>query len=404
MPPHCHCPFASDRSGNASEVGVFRRPVSRRRRPSLPAWVAPVAAAGALVACSSDASTASPSVTPTLATDDQTAQTAPPTDVPSTTAATNATTTAATTAATTTIVSTTTTSAVPMPPTIDFATGAIGGYAYLSPSDGLVEEFTSSLRTPTSDTDWRPVPVRERCSFNDEYRYVTWGDLQFLLERAPDQDPIVAGWALGDRTILGPTPPDRVEAPATGLTSDAGVGLGSAPTNLDVAYSIFNSGRLLVIDGVPVYGSIEGGTIADLFSGPLDCPALDLSEFTCTRPIPIRTLPDGTPASDVSRGEGLARWGVDTAGPNGENVVTQILAGPEPTAAQAARNAAIGAQIEPLDVRVVAADDPSSEVANVFVFDSGTDCVRLLQVGPGLDAPQLQEYAGVLADELEERR
>ncbi|MGB3736022.1 MAG: hypothetical protein WA964_13785 [Ilumatobacter sp.] len=309
--------------------------------------------------------------------------------------------------ATSTSVAATTTSPDPADadtPLLDLTTGEIGGYGFGSSADGLVEELTGSLGEPSRDTDWLPVGPFERCSFNDEHRYVGWDDLLFLLERAPDQEPVVGAWTLGGATPLGPVAPERPGDAMTGITTATGAGIGSRPSDLDVAFDTFNNDEVLSISGLPVFGSISNGTITDLTAGPLDCPALDLSEFSCDRPIPIRELPDGTRTSDVSVDEGAASWGVDSAGPNGENLVTQILAGPDPAAAQAARESSIGAQFDPLEVRVVAAADPVSSQAEFFVFDSDTDCVRLLRVGPGLDADRLQAYADVLVDQLEERR
>jgi hypothetical protein len=128
-------------------------------------------------------------------------------------------------------------------------------------ADDALVAIGSSLGTVAADTGWYEYDViggdgDPQCLAGAEYRVLSWGDLSVAFRRV-DGAELLWTWSVGDRRASGfgdrgePTVGDT--GLATGLTTEAGIGVGSTLEELLAAFP----DRLIEIDAVDADGSVR---------------------------------------------------------------------------------------------------------------------------------------------------
>ena len=341
-----------------------------------------------------------------------TAPVSPTTDAPAPSSSTVETTVETTVGTTTTVTTTTVATTEPA----DEATGPTG-LIRLWPQPELVgvasgsaiDDLTQRLGAPTEDTDWRAMPPTLACTGNLDYRSVHWGDLRIVIERRTDgAESVLTGWSLGRASIpLAPTRSDDSDLePPTAATTIEGVGIGDPVSDIGAAtVSQLDETTWQIPAGGGVLIETDGQQrIVGIATGRGDCIGLDITHLPCNRPVPVFELPDGSPAGDVSFDEGAAFWGIENgnAGDDFSNFVSEILGG-VPADDPRPRNAATGstqAVSGDTTVSAVPNGDPGARGWRFYVFDAGTECVRVLSTSATLTLPGARNYAQTLVDAL----
>jgi hypothetical protein len=110
-------------------------------------------------------------------------------------------------------------------------------------------------------------------------------------------------------------------------------------------------------------------------------------------------MPDGQPTTEpFVRGAEVLWSSGDPSGP-GDNVITQRLNATTEAGIAEAREADITFTDGPLTVTVTVLPSTSvSDAADIYVFDTGNDCVRLINTSPFVPVDVLTQYAESLLE------
>lgn len=112
---------------------------------------------------------------------------------------------------------------------------ALFGYDLFSEIEDteLIADVTSVLGAIADDTGWTPMPEALACTGATEYRSLLWDDVRFVLWRTADFGPNLAAWSIGDVTLLFSPTLDADIIAQSGLTTAAGIGIGTPAAELD---------------------------------------------------------------------------------------------------------------------------------------------------------------------------
>ena len=163
---------------------------------------------------------------------------------------------------------------------LDIGGGTMFGFAPSMPAnpDDVIIRLQQVIGTVTWDTQWQPMPEEFACTGNDMYRTMWWGDLRFTFENSPF-GTLLTAWSLGEGQVLAPLGPlpDAI-GPATGITTDEGVGIGSAAAEVsatvgDQMIGTFDGGIQVVSStGLATIVSLDGDQrIVGIGSSRNDC-------------------------------------------------------------------------------------------------------------------------------------
>ncbi len=163
------------------------------------------------------------------------------TTVPETTSTTSPATTVATTSGASTtappVISTTTTTTDPVKSALVLGDDGIGAAVFSGDPDSVVTYFSSLLGPPSSDTGWVDPFEISACA-GSELRVVAWGSLRLTFG---DVSPVLEGrrhffsYTYGNYSYDGTTVTPVDQSP-DGLTTTAGVGLGTDLVAVEAAY------------------------------------------------------------------------------------------------------------------------------------------------------------------------
>lgn len=117
-----------------------------------------------------------------------------------------------------------------------------------------------------------------------------------------------------------------------------------------------------------------------------------ISETPCGDPVPIDSMPDGQPTTEPLIEGDEVRWSSGDASRAGDNVVIQRLVQPSADEIASARASDIEFTDGPLTVSVVLSESVS-DGNGLFVFDEGSDCVRVVNTDPFVGDDVIAEYA-----------
>jgi hypothetical protein len=139
--------------------------------------------------------------------------------------------------------------------------------------DAEIAGINGVLGRPTGDTGWLPMPTEQLpCKRDAQHREVVWNDLRLSFERGFEGANLGA-WNLGPATVLAPNNPFPLRGESN-LTTQAGVGLGSARSELAVyEATLDNADSFIVRSGPFSYVSFDlvDDRVVSISSGPLDC-------------------------------------------------------------------------------------------------------------------------------------
>jgi hypothetical protein len=288
---------------------------------------------------------------------------------------------------------------------IDLESATLAGWPF---DDGLIDRITTALGAPMAASGWLAMPPKLACTGNLEYRETNWGNVRVVEEREAEGEPIrPSAWSVG----LAPPgiAPSRsfFDLEPTGVTTTNGVGIGDPVADIDIDNMFGQTGPFTwqVAGARAILISTDADDrIVGFSSSRNDCIGLDIAYLPCDRPVPIFTLPDGSPTGEVRIDDDRAIWGGDPMDPE-DVFVVERLGGPEPDsdtlaiAVQVLADGGIRATRGPLRVAVVPIADPPVGQSQFFLFDDRSDCIRQFWVSQGLDPTELENYASRLIDE-----
>lgn len=331
----------------------------------------------------------------------------PSTDPTSTTSTTPSTTTTAPSTSTST---STPTSTSPSPssegPAIDIAAVSLVGVAFdgAPPGDVVAAELETALGAPDHDTGWLAMPPKLVCTGNLDYRNVQWGDFRIVLERSSDGgvSPFF-GWSVG-LAAISLVPGDLMDwSQSSDITTTAGIGLGD-PAG-DLLASDFDNLRRADPTTLQAIGprviTIETDAddeIVGFASGRTDCIGGDIASIPCDRPVPVYSLPDGTPTQRPSIDDDSAFWAVEQIDdPQVDNTITESLETDETSFFELAATAPIRASSGETTVVAIPIGDPGVGGWAFVVVDDRIECDRLLRTPFPFEEDPARRYAETLA-------
>lgn len=292
-------------------------------------------------------------------------------------------------------------------PVIDIDGAALSTVNSRDPEAGaqMVADLATAFGEADLDSGWLPMPPKLACTGNVDFRNLQFGDLRIVLERTgPNAPSSFTGWSLGVASI--PLAPGSLADPAvaTGLTTVDGIGLGDPASELlatgadnlqrtDASTLVAIGARVITIE------TDENDDIVGFGSGRTDCIGGDIVGIPCDRPVPVYTLPDGTPTGEAAVDESSAFWAVEQIEePSPNNTVTETFESDVTDFFELALDAPIRGTSGSTTLVAIPIGDPGVGGWAFVVLDDRTGCERLLRTPFPFEEDEAAAYAQRLAE------